>query len=93
MAERKISMPYWCVENPVGDPFGPSVMDRISSIEATDILCAARKEGLIDYTSAHDDDLVPWDPASPEDDRDTSSETYRTLSIIRENSKKLVLSL
>ena len=88
MAKRKISMPYWCVENPVGDPFGPPVMDRISSIEATDILCNAKKEGLIDYTSAHDDDLVPWNPATPEDDLDTSSETYRTLSIIKEKLEK-----
>ncbi len=41
--QRKLSMPYWCVGNPVGDPFGPAVMDRISSVEVTDILCEANK--------------------------------------------------
>ena len=32
MTKRKLSMPFWCVANPFGDPFGPSVMDRISSL-------------------------------------------------------------
>jgi len=36
--KREISMPYWCVANPVGDPFGPAVMDRIDSVRVTDIL-------------------------------------------------------
>ena len=22
--QRKLSMPFWCVANPVGDPFGPA---------------------------------------------------------------------
>ncbi len=47
--KRKISMPYWCAANPVGDPFGPAVMDRITSVEATDILCGAKNDGLIDF--------------------------------------------
>ena len=29
MKNRRISMPFWCVSNPVGDPFGPAVMDRM----------------------------------------------------------------
>ncbi len=62
---RKLSMPFWCVGNPVGDPFGPAVMDRISSLEVCDILCKARSEKLIDFTAAHDDDLVAWDPHAP----------------------------
>ena len=82
--EYKLSMPYWCVGNPVADPFGPSVMDRVTSLEVTDILCEAKKDGLIDYTSAHDDDLVPWNPNDPEDDLDKNGEVYRTLKSIRQ---------
>ena len=65
MKNRKLSMPFWCVGNPVGDPFGQAVMDRITSVEVCDILCKARQEKLIDFTSAHDDDLVCLGPAPP----------------------------
>ena len=82
--KRKISMPYWCVANPVGDPFGPHVMDRIDSVQITDILCNARKSGLIDFTSAHDDDLVEWGPNDENDDKNSSSETYKKLKTIKE---------
>ena len=84
MEKRKLSMPYWCVGNPVGDPFGPGVLDRVDSLEITDILCEARKDKLVDYTAAHDCDLVPWDPAEPEDDLDSNSETSRVLKKIRD---------
>jgi xylose isomerase len=86
--KRKISMPYWCVANPVGDPFGPHVMDRIDSVQVTDILCDAKKDGLIDFTSAHDDDLVSWDPYSETEDEQRGSETYRILSTIKEKLEK-----
>ncbi len=81
--KKQLSMPFWCVGNPVADPFGPPVMDRVSSIEVTDILCNARSEGLIDFTSAHDDDLVPWNPYEPMDDMDKDGEVYRTLKTIK----------
>jgi len=85
MAEKRIlSMPYWCVGNPVGDPFGPGVMDRVNPIEVTDILCDAKRNGLIDCTSAHDDDLVPWDHSHPEDDLHQKSDVYKTLKSIKE---------
>ncbi|MBN1798348.1 MAG: hypothetical protein JW822_07210 [Spirochaetales bacterium] len=83
MTKRKISMPFWCVSNPVGDPFGPAVMERLTSLEVCEILCDAKKQGLIDYTSAHDDDLVPWDAAHPEDDLDESSATFKTLQELK----------
>ena len=82
--KRKLSMPYWCVANPVGDPFGPGVMERISSLEVTDILCGAKKDGLIEFTSAHDDDLVNWDPYHENDDGDVNSKTYQTLKKIKD---------
>jgi xylose isomerase len=84
MKLRKLSMPFWCVANPVGDPFGSSIMDRVSSVEVADLLCKARQEKLIDYTSAHDDDLVAWDPQHLEDDLDPSSPASRTLRTIKE---------
>jgi xylose isomerase len=86
--KRRISMPYWCVENPVGDPFGPGVMDPIDSVAATDILCDARKDGLIDFTSAHDDDLVDWNPAEDHDDENEKSDTFKTLKTIRGKLEK-----
>jgi len=82
--ERKLSMPFWCVGNPVGDPFGPGVMDEVSPLEIADIIAQAGKDGLVSYTAAHDDDLVRWDPRNPEDDQDPSSETYKTLKAIKE---------
>jgi hypothetical protein len=83
MLQRALSMPFWCVENPAGDPFGHSILDRLSSLEVCDLLCEARKEALIELTASHDDNLVPWDPARPEDDQDPGSETSRTLREIR----------
>ncbi len=77
-------MPFWCVGNPVGDPFGPAVMDRLTSVEVADILCKARQEKLIDFTSAHDDDLVAWDPKNLEDDLDPSSPASKTLKTIKD---------
>ncbi|UCB44743.1 MAG: hypothetical protein JSV25_11050 [Spirochaetota bacterium] len=89
--KRKLSMPYWCVANPVGDPFGPGVMERISSLEVTDILCGAKKDGLIDFTAAHDDDLVDWDPYHENDAEDDNSETYQTLQKIKDRLAKAKL--
>lgn len=81
--KRKLSMPFWCVGNPVGDPFGPGVLKGVTSLEVADILADAGKKGLIDYTAAHDDDLVPWDPEHPEDDLDKDGESYKTLVQIK----------
>jgi xylose isomerase len=86
--QKQLSMPYWCVANPVGDPFGPGVMDRTTSLETTDILCGAKNKGLIDFTSAHDDDLVDWDPANSTDDLDPNSETGKTLKSIKDKLDK-----
>lgn len=76
-------MPFWCVGNPLSDPFGGPVQEKISSIEVAKILAWAAKEGYIEATSAHDDDLVPWDPNNLEDDLDPNSETSKTLREIK----------
>ena len=93
MAKRKASMPFWCVGNPVGDPFGGPVMDKLTSLEVGDILCWAKKSRLIDYTSAHDDDLVEWDPRNPEDDLDPKSKTYKTLNELKRRMDRVGLHM
>ncbi len=79
----RVSMPFWCVGNPVSDPFGAPVMDSVTSLEVCAALCRAREQGLIDYTSAHDDDLVSWNPGAPQDDLDGNSETSKTLKAMK----------
>jgi|YNPBryunderm2012_1023409.scaffolds.fasta_scaffold01653_8 xylose isomerase len=91
LKEKSLSMPYWCVANPVGDPFGGGVLDRLNVLETTDLLCEAKEARLIEYTSAHDDDLVPWNPENPFDDQDPQSDVYRTLKAIREKIEKVGL--
>jgi len=78
------SMPFWCVGNPLGDPFGGPVLPAIDSLDVAKLLADAAGEGLIEATSFHDDDLVPWDPAKPEDDLDPKSETYAKLRAIKQ---------
>jgi xylose isomerase len=77
------SMPFWCVGNPVADPFGGKVLPTVTSVEVAEILAWAAGQGMIEATSFHDDDLVPWDPQRPEDDLDPKSETYATLKRIK----------
>lgn len=77
------SMPFWCVANPLSDPFGPAVMPKIDSLDTAKLLAEAAQEGLIEMTAFHDDDLVPWDPTHPEDDLDPSSAVYQKLHAIK----------
>lgn len=78
------SMPFWCVANPLADPFGGPVQPKPDSLDVAKMLAEARKEGLIEMTSAHDDDLVDWDPEHPEDDLDPKSAAYGKLRAIKE---------
>ncbi len=77
------SMPFWCVGNPLSDPFGGKVLEPISSVEVAKIIAWGAKEGYLEATGFHDDDLVDWDPANPEDDLDKNSKTYATLREIK----------
>lgn len=77
------SMPFWCVGNPLGDPFGEKVLPLIDSLDVASLLAGAADDGLIEATSFHDDDLVDWDPAAPEDDLDKTSETYEKIRAIK----------
>lgn len=91
--KSKLSMPFWCVGNTVRDPFGGPVMDGVSAVEVCGILCQAKEQGLIDFTSAHDDDLVAWDPAAPTDDQDPNSETSKTLKTMKSMMDKAGLKM
>lgn len=77
------SMPLWPIRNKLGDPFGDPIFQPIMSLTAIEIVCQAANRGLIELTSAHDCDLVPWDPINPEDDLDDNSQVYNTLVAIR----------
>ena len=78
-----ISMPFWCVANPLSDPFGGPVLEKTDSIEIAELLAQAARENLISMTSFHDDDLVDWDPDNLEDDLDPQSCTYKKLRTIK----------
>jgi xylose isomerase len=87
------SMPFWCVGNPLSDPFGSAVLPRIDSLEVARLLAEAARNNLIEATSFHDDDLVPWNPEQPDDDRDPASETSKTLDAIKDILDKAGLSV
>ena len=87
------SMPFWCVGNPLADPFGGPVLGRMDSTQVAEIICWAAGEGLIEATSFHDDDLVPWDPAHPQDDLDEGGQTYATLRRIKNTLRRAGLSV
>ena len=38
------SMPFWCVGNPLGDPFGGAVLPKIDSLDVAKLLAAAAGE-------------------------------------------------
>ena len=78
------SMPFWCVGNPLADPFGSKVLESIPSVQTAEIICESANEGLIEATSFHDDDLVPWNPENLEDDLEKNSDTMQTLCEIKE---------
>lgn len=77
------SMPFWCVGNPLSDPFGGSVLEKISSVETAKLIAWGATQGYLEQTAFHDDDLVAWDPANPEDDLDPNSQTSKTLREIK----------
>jgi len=77
------SMPFWCVGNPLGDPFGGKVLPAIESMQVADLLAEAARAGLIEATSFHDDDLVAWNPDQPDDDLDRHSPVSQTLDAIQ----------
>ena len=87
------SMPFWCVANPLADPFGGRVLSPLESPKVAEILASAAAEGLIEATSFHDDDLVPWDPENPDDDLDADSQAVKTLREVKRILDKAGLAI
>ncbi|OPZ08740.1 MAG: Xylose isomerase [candidate division BRC1 bacterium ADurb.BinA292] len=87
------SMPFWCVGNPLSDPFGEKILPPVDSLQVAEILAEAAGEGLIEATSFHDDDLVPWNPEAPRDDLDPASATHKKLVQIRDLLRKAGLTV
>ncbi|MGI5868309.1 MAG: TIM barrel protein [Kiritimatiellia bacterium] len=77
------SMPFWCVANPLADPFGGPVMERLDPVEIARLIAEAAEAGLVEMTAFHDDDLVPWDPKNLEDDLDPKSAACQKLREIK----------
>ena len=82
-AVTALSMPFWCVANPLSDPFGETVLPKADPRDTAKLIADAAKEGLISYTSFHDDDVVAWDPENLEDDLDPASSANRQLHEIK----------
>ncbi len=77
------SMPFWPLLTCLGDMFGQPVLKPRTPIDVARLLREAGKSGLIELTGAHDDDLVPWDPANPEDDLNEGGEVLQQLLEIK----------
>ena len=87
------SMPFWCVGNPLSDPFGGPVLQKITPVQVCKIICDAAADGLIERTGFHDDDLVLWNPDMPEDDLDSGSPAAATIEGIRSMLRKAGLAV
>ena len=76
-------MPFWPLLTCLADMFGQPVFKPRTPIEVAKLVGSAASDGLIELTSAHDDDLVPWDPANPEDDLDDHGMVHQQLVEIK----------
>ena len=88
IAKEPISM-----ETPIGDDDDSHLGDFIEDGTILLPIDSATGEGLIEATSFHDDDLVPWDPARPNDDLDPKSETYTKLRAIKKTLDRAGLAV
>lgn len=82
------SMPLWPLLTLLADMFGKAVLEPRTALEAINIACWAAKEGLIELTGAHDNDLVPWDPERPRDDLAEHGHVHQTLVEIKERMRE-----
>jgi xylose isomerase len=85
---RKMSGTLWDMRYRGSDPFGGPILDESSAVEGLKILVEAKWAGWIDLFSAHDDDLVPWDPKNPNDYLDPKSPLHKLLAILKDTADK-----
>jgi xylose isomerase len=77
-------MPFWPIQYSGVDPFGGPILESIDSLETANLICWGAEQGLLEQTSAHDDDLVPWDPVHPDDDLDEKGPVHERIMAIRQ---------
>ena len=80
---RRRSGALWTILYRGSDPFGGAVLPIMEVLRALSILIWAKLQGLIDCFSAHDDDLVGWDPSDPEDYLRPASPMRIRLAVIK----------
>ncbi|MFA5184140.1 MAG: TIM barrel protein [Patescibacteria group bacterium] len=73
----------WTVRYRGADPFGGPVLNGLSAIEGLNILGEAKIRGIIDLFSAHDDDLVDYDPDDPSDYLNPKSKIHEQIAEIK----------
>lgn len=76
--------PYWTGEYMGADQFGPPILRPVDSLLMTDLICGAVEAGLVEAASAHDDDLVNWNPDEPEDDLKENGPVAERILTIRQ---------
>lgn len=81
-------IPLWTIRDSLSDLLGDPIFDPLTALKAVEICCEAGQRGLIELTSAYDDDLVPWDPEKPDDDLYSASLTHNTLAAIHDTLKE-----
>lgn len=80
---QETSMPVWPLLYRGSDPFGGPVMDGITGIQALELIGEAVENGWIQYTSFHDDDILDWDPADPEDYLKKNSPIHKKIADLK----------
>ncbi|MBI5531002.1 MAG: TIM barrel protein [Candidatus Doudnabacteria bacterium] len=83
MIRRLRSGALWTVKYQGADPFGGPVLKPMSVLKAMSILAWAKTSGYIDLFSAHDDDLLGWDPDDPEDYKNPKHPIHEELRAIK----------
>ncbi|MFA5155449.1 MAG: hypothetical protein WC453_03355 [Patescibacteria group bacterium] len=78
----------WTVRYRGSDPFGGPVLKGLSAIEGLNLLGEAKQAGAIDMFSAHDDDLVDYDPMKPLDYLDPNDPIHEKISEIKTTMTK-----
>jgi xylose isomerase len=88
---RKRCGDLWTILYSGADAFGGAILKLMDAMWALGILCWAKKEGLIDFFSAHDDDLVPWDTDDPEDYLNPENPIHEKLKALKEKADSVGL--
>ncbi len=79
----KKSGALWTVRYGGSDPFAGPVLQGLTPIEGMEILARAFDAGIINYFSAHDDDMLKWDASNPDDYLDPKAKIHEDVAAIK----------